>query len=194
MLGVPAILVRVEIRDAVSADLDTPLVAGPDGAYAPQMVAALDAMLAGRGVFLIATVDGRPAGRVAVGFDGDGGYVFGLVVDPEMRRRGVATALMDAVELRSVAAGIERLRLEVGKANPAAVALYRRRDYRFVGSSTTCGLQSGGRVIHAPEPVWIMERSFATRAGGAQVSAASAASRDKPSTMSSSPRAKENRA
>lgn len=148
----------MQIRDATIADLAADVVAGPDAEYASQMTTALDAADAAHGVVLVVDIAGHIVARAAMGFDTDAAYVFGVIVDPDHRRRGLASALMENLEQRAVASGRHRVRLEVGKANSAAVALYERRGYEVVGSNRTCGLNSGGRVIHVPEPVWIMER------------------------------------
>lgn len=56
--------------------------------------------------------------------------LFTLAVAPEARGRGVARALLDALEGDARARGCEGVRLEVRVDNAAAIALYRARGYR----------------------------------------------------------------
>lgn len=52
-----------------------------------------------------------------------------VYVDPHRRRRGIARALMLALERDAHAAGIERLVLETGPMQPEAIQLYRDLGY-----------------------------------------------------------------
>jgi len=70
----------------------------------------------------------REAGGVGVRPIGDPaqrlGEVKRLWVRPDLRRGGVATDLMSAIETRARQLGYERLYLETGPAQPEALALY----------------------------------------------------------------------
>lgn len=54
-----------------------------------------------------------------------------FVVEPA-RGRGVASALLDAVEAGAINQGVRVLRLETGHKQPAAVALYARHGYHHI--------------------------------------------------------------
>ncbi|WP_308915915.1 GNAT family N-acetyltransferase [Jannaschia sp. LMIT008] len=56
-----------------------------------------------------------------------------LVVAPDRRRRGTATALLDAFERQAAARGAEAAFLEVSADNVPARALYARAGWREVG-------------------------------------------------------------
>jgi ribosomal protein S18 acetylase RimI-like enzyme len=73
-----------------------------------------------------ATRDGLPAGVAHAAVDGDWLGVHGLTVDPEHRRHGVATALMDAVLEFGAERGAATLWLHVETDNAPARALYER--------------------------------------------------------------------
>jgi ribosomal protein S18 acetylase RimI-like enzyme len=51
-----------------------------------------------RELFFVARLDGRLVGTVMGGYDGHRGWVYSLAVGPEVRRRGIGTALMRHVE------------------------------------------------------------------------------------------------
>jgi GNAT superfamily N-acetyltransferase len=93
---------------------------------APRMT--LDELMPPLGLFLVARVDGHPAGGVGVRPIGDPaqhlGEVKRLWVRPDLRRGGVATDLMSAIETRARQLGYERLYLETGPAQPEALAFY----------------------------------------------------------------------
>jgi GNAT superfamily N-acetyltransferase len=79
------------------------------------------------GAFLVARAGGAidPVGGVGVRMVAPGtGEVRRLWVDPDWRRRGVARALMDALEAAARDLGAETLRLATGDRQPEAVALY----------------------------------------------------------------------
>ena len=56
-----------------------------------------------------------------------------LAVDPARRRRGLARRLLAALLRRGRELGATRATLEVGSANPAALALYRAAGFRTAG-------------------------------------------------------------
>jgi GNAT superfamily N-acetyltransferase len=79
------------------------------------------------GAFLVARAGGGtdPVGGVGVRMVAPGtGEVRRLWVEPDWRRRGVARALMDALEEAARALGADTLRLATGDRQPEAVALY----------------------------------------------------------------------
>lgn len=74
----------------------------------------------------VAVLDGTPVGWIAV----DGNRVEALFVDPSAHRRGVGSALLDAVT-----ASLPVVELDVNEQNPAAVAFYRARGFEQTGRS-----------------------------------------------------------
>ena len=86
---------------------------------------------AGRGVFLIARLDGDPVGCGVVRALGDGiGEIKRMYVRPSARRLGIARALLEDLERHGRALGFHALRLETGERQPEANALYERAGYR----------------------------------------------------------------
>ena len=83
------------------------------------------------GVWL-ADIEGRGAGyvvlsvRYAMEFGALSAYIDDLFVKPAFRRRGVATALLDALFAACTARGCASIHVEVGAANRPALALYSR--------------------------------------------------------------------
>jgi len=77
------------------------------------------------GVFLVAELDGRPVGCGGVRLLSPGtGEVKRMYVDPAFRGRGVARGLLHALVAHARGAGLTRLWLETGTAQPEAMALY----------------------------------------------------------------------
>ena len=87
-----------------------------------------DELAGPRGLFLVARVNGEIAGGIGLRSIGDLdrhlGEVKRLWVRPDLRRVGIAVALMDELERRARTLGYVRLYLETGPKQPEAVALY----------------------------------------------------------------------
>ena len=85
------------------------------------------------GLFLVAEVDGVPAGcgawRVLPSGDVEIKRVY---VEPAFRRRGLAQRLMAALEDSAARAGHGAVVLNTGQQQPEALALYARLGYRAV--------------------------------------------------------------
>jgi ribosomal protein S18 acetylase RimI-like enzyme len=81
----------------------------------------------------------RLGGRLTPPAPGDALYVDALAADPEFRRRGVATALLEAAERRAGAAGLRAVALDTAERNYAAQALYERFGMERSGSSQGIG-------------------------------------------------------
>jgi ribosomal-protein-alanine N-acetyltransferase len=81
----------------------------------------------------VAVFDGEVAGYICAGYLLDEGHILNLAVHPELRRRGIATALVEKVinELRMN--GCRVLFLEVRVSNLAAIEFYERFGFRPVG-------------------------------------------------------------
>jgi GNAT superfamily N-acetyltransferase len=130
-----AVSVRIE-----AAGLDDPVVkdlieqiqgeyvvryGGPDDA---PMHRAEFALPAGR--FLVATVDGVPAGCGGWRALGDGrAEIKRMFTVPAYRNRGVGRALLAELERSAAAAGIEQIVLETGLVQPEAITLYESSGY-----------------------------------------------------------------
>jgi ribosomal protein S18 acetylase RimI-like enzyme len=78
-----------------------------------------------REVFPDDPLDGEcVVGSVMGGYDGHRGWIYALAVKPSHRRRGIASALMHAIERRLAAAGCGKLNLQVRASNSAVIAFY----------------------------------------------------------------------
>jgi ribosomal protein S18 acetylase RimI-like enzyme len=82
-----------------------------------------------RELFLVARLDGRLAGTVLGGYDGHRGWVYSLAVRPDLRRRGVGTALMRHIERELACRGCPKVNLQVLATNAATVAFYEKLGY-----------------------------------------------------------------
>jgi GNAT superfamily N-acetyltransferase len=89
---------------------------------------SLDELAPPRGFFLVARLDAHPIGGVGLRSIGDPALrvaeVKRLWVRPDLRRAGVAAALMAEIENRARQGDYQRLYLETGWAQPEAQALY----------------------------------------------------------------------
>jgi ribosomal protein S18 acetylase RimI-like enzyme len=86
----------------------------------------------GDGDYLVAWDGAAPLGHVHV-TRGDPPELQDVAVRADARRRGVATALLDAAEARCAAQGATRVRVEVSVDNAGARTLYGARGYRDAG-------------------------------------------------------------
>jgi len=77
--------------------------------------------------------DGAPAGLLLLRCAADEAEVLALAVDPALRRRGLARALLLAGLGGLIAAGVRQLFLEVAADNAAARGLYGGFGFREVG-------------------------------------------------------------
>lgn len=87
------------------------------------------------GRFLVAWADGEPAGcggwRTLAG-DGTVAEIKRMYTAPAWRGRGVATAVLRAIEETARDAGKKRLVLETGQRQPEAIALYAKLGYERI--------------------------------------------------------------
>ena len=80
---------------------------------------------------------GAPAlGYVVAWFVADEGEIANLAVDPEQRRRGIGTALLDAALTEAGRRGAAAVYLEVRESNAAARRVYASRGFVEVGRRT----------------------------------------------------------
>jgi len=92
--------------------------------------ASLRATLAAPGAFAFHDRDGFVVARVAC----DEAEIFTLAVAPGARGRGLGRALLSAVIAEAERRGAKAIFLEVGRDNPAALALYAALRFANVGS------------------------------------------------------------
>jgi putative acetyltransferase len=84
----------------------------------------------GRGTFLVARDGGRAVGCGAIRvLDPMSAEVKRMYVEPEVRGRGVGKAVMTALETAARRLGVQRLVLETGVHQDAAIALYERAGF-----------------------------------------------------------------
>ena len=86
-------------------------------------------------VFLVAELDGRVAGYglVVLRRTSLAARLYSIALAPEARGRGLARALLEALEEGTLAAGRTEMRLEVAQGNEAAIGLYQRSGYEIFG-------------------------------------------------------------
>ncbi|MEX0750660.1 MAG: GNAT family N-acetyltransferase [Dehalococcoidia bacterium] len=141
---------RVEVRALTRREIDALQITMPsiermiDGIRTHSHAGRFRIQEEGAGDYLIAWVDGQPAGHVLVRWAGASDprlherigrdpYVEGLAVRTDLQSRGVGTAIMLEAERRTVARGHTTIGLAVGVENARARRLYRRLGYRESG-------------------------------------------------------------
>src|SRR5262245_3022595 len=77
--------------------------------------------------------DGRIVGYICLWEVADELHVTNVAVHPDLRRRGVARALLESVFARARAAGSRMVMLEVRPSNTEALALYESFGFHVVG-------------------------------------------------------------
>ena len=84
----------------------------------------------GRGVFLVARVEGLAIGCGALRrLDAATGEVKRMYVDPDLRGQGVGARILRELEASAAAMGVRRLVLETGVHQAEAIAVYRRTGF-----------------------------------------------------------------
>ena len=87
----------------------------------------------GRGCFLVAWLDGEAVGMGGLRRHDDGvGELKRMYVDPAVRGRGIARALLAHLEQEAVDQGFTEIWLETGTEQPEAIALYESSGYRLI--------------------------------------------------------------
>lgn len=82
-----------------------------------------------RDLLLVSVMDDEIVGSVMGGYDGHRGWIYTLAVTPSLRRRGIASALMRAIEEKLRQRGCLKVNLQVVESNVEVVALYEELGY-----------------------------------------------------------------
>lgn len=112
-----------------------------------------DEVAPGRGAFFVAWLDNQPVGCGAVRLL-DGGAdaeIKRMYTAPTARGRGVARAILAAIEAEAGRLGARRLVLETGTRQTAALALYRREGFVEIGAFGEYTASPGTSVCMARE-------------------------------------------
>jgi [ribosomal protein S18]-alanine N-acetyltransferase len=139
----------VIVVEAATAEAVVALAALHEASFDdPWSAAEIESLLRSPGVFALT---GAPAGEGAGGFilfrvAADEAEVLTLAVTPAMRRRGLASALLDRATVIALAAGAGAMFLEVAIDNVGAQALYRGRGFEHVGWRPAYFSRPGGAV------------------------------------------------
>ena len=80
-------------------------------------------------LFLIAVIGEQLVGTVLAGYDGVRGWIHRLAVEENVRRQGVATALMRSAEASLQSLGCPKLNLQVRARNDSVVRFYEALGY-----------------------------------------------------------------
>lgn len=75
----------------------------------------------------------RIVGTVMSGYDGHRGWIYSLGVDPDARRRGVASALLAHAEAELASAGCPKVNLQVMAGNERALAFWSAAGFAVDG-------------------------------------------------------------
>ena len=125
---------EVELRNCLASDVDAVLELWRRADAVPRPTDRADALLKrvayGDDLFVLAVAEGRVIGSLIGAWDGWRGGLYRLAVDPEYRRRGIATRLVREVESRLKRAGAERVPIRVFFGEPGAVEFWESVGYR----------------------------------------------------------------
>ena len=100
-------------------------------------------------IFFIARLDGEPAGCGGVAFEDGFAEVKRMYVRPPARSRSVARAILAHLEEQARARGIERLALETGDAQYAALRFYERAGFHRCGAFGAYAKMPSGAIQHS---------------------------------------------
>ena len=122
----------IAIRKYTPADLPF-MVKMWESADRPSFNASqIEKLLESTGGVLVAVNDAdEPVGTVLWSHNGYRAYVWRLVVNSEVRKQGIATSLLKAVESEVMAAGFEKLALLLLHENDAAKSLYIKLGWKL---------------------------------------------------------------
>lgn len=103
--------------------------------------------------WLVAEMDGRPVGYAGMQSVLDEGYIDNVAVDPDFRRQGVASALLEGMVGEARRRSLRFLSLEVRAGNEGAIALYASFGFETLG-------RRKGYYLKPPEDALIMTKFF----------------------------------
>ena len=103
----------VNVRPARADDVEAVLALWRVAGSAPTVTDDADGVAAllaqDPGALLVAVDDGRVVGSLVAAWDGWRGHLYRMAVHPDVRRRGIARALVEAGEQRLAALGCRRI-------------------------------------------------------------------------------------
>jgi GNAT superfamily N-acetyltransferase len=119
-----------QVAQALIGELNAELSARYPEEGASHFRLDVDEVASGRGAFLVAFLDREPVACGAVRRNEDGAAeIKRMYTRPAARGRGVARAVLDALEAEARGLGVSRLVLETGGRQQEALALYRRAGF-----------------------------------------------------------------
>ncbi len=83
--------------------------------------------------FFVAKIENKTVGYIGISAILDEGYITNVAVDPEFRRKGVATYLINRVFSLARKKALSFVSLEVRKSNSGAISLYNRHLFKEEG-------------------------------------------------------------
>ncbi|BDA74726.1 acetyltransferase [Calothrix sp. PCC 7716] len=92
-------------------------------------------------LFFVAEIDSVIAGTIMAGYDGHRGWLYTVAVNPQYRRRGIGTKLVQHAEKALTAMGCLKINLQVRANNAEVVEFYQKLGY------LTDGNISMGKVV-----------------------------------------------
>lgn len=104
-------------------------VFGDEAPHNQPEVAIRDKLAVQRELFFVARLDGRVVGTIMAGYDGHRGWIYRVAVAPEVRRRGIGSALMRHAEQALKDRGCPKVNLQVHSANAGVAAFYEALGY-----------------------------------------------------------------
>lgn len=124
----------------------------------------------GEEVLLVATLDDDVVGAVSVRWDmpcdAPHPWLYALRVRPDVRRRGIAAALIGAAEGATREHGATALSLDVDRDKDRLVAYYRRLGYETVGPHEhhwrALDPRTGTVTAEGTADTWLMRRALTT--------------------------------
>ena len=102
----------------------------------------------GRLVRLVGEVDGEAVAKAQLTFWPDRAEVGSLVVAEGYRRRGIATALVDALTAEARKRGVQRLEIGARVSEPGLIALYQRWGFVPGRETELPHLSGNNRVVY----------------------------------------------
>ncbi|MEM2021786.1 MAG: ribosomal protein S18-alanine N-acetyltransferase [Zestosphaera sp.] len=125
---------RCSVRNATPKDIDSiTRVERRSFKHPYPKIIFMSALFLHPELFLVVDCDGKVVGYIT-GFVTSDNYchIASIAVDPNFRRMGLGSRLIEVFEGRCVGMGVERVRLEVSVLNEEALKLYRKLGYEVV--------------------------------------------------------------